>query len=70
MYAADDQCRQHFHMHFMAHLRKPRILSPLRSLRVRNEVDLVPLTCEDLFGQTYCKQAVRINFIVSEEEVN
>ena len=29
------------------HLRKPRILSPLRSLHVRNEVDLVPLACED-----------------------
>ena len=29
------------------HLRKPRVLSPLRSLRVRNEVDLVPLACED-----------------------
>ena len=26
------------------HLRKPRVLSPLRSLR--NEVDLVPLACE------------------------
>ena len=30
------------------HLRKPRVLSPLRSLRVRNEVDLVPLVCEDV----------------------
>ena len=29
------------------HLRKPMVLSPLRSLRVRNEVDLVPLACED-----------------------
>ena len=29
------------------HLRKPTVLSPLRSLRVRNEVDLVPLACED-----------------------
>ena len=26
---------------------KPIVLSPLRSLRVRNEVDLVPLACED-----------------------
>ena len=25
----------------------PRVLSPLRSLGVRNEVDLVPLACED-----------------------
>ena len=29
------------------HLRKPRVLTPLRSLRVRNEVELVPLACED-----------------------
>ena len=29
--------------------------SPLRSLRVRNEVDLVPLDCEDAF------QALKIN---------
>ena len=29
------------------HLSKPRVLSPLRFLRVRNEVDLVPLACED-----------------------
>ena len=28
------------------HLRKPRVLTPLRSLR-RNEVELVPLACED-----------------------
>ena len=33
--------------HGITHLRKPRVLSPLRSLRVRNEVDLVPLACED-----------------------
>ena len=32
-----------------AHLRKPRVLSPLLSLRTaRNEVDLVPLACEDV----------------------
>ena len=30
------------------HLRKPRVLSPLRSLPLRNEVDLVPLACEDV----------------------
>ena len=32
------------------HLRKPRVLTPLRSLRlcVRNEVELVPLACEDV----------------------
>ena len=29
------------------HLHKPRVLSPLRSFCVRNEVDLVPLVCED-----------------------
>ena len=29
------------------HLRKPRVLCPLLSLHVRNEVDLVPLACED-----------------------
>ena len=28
------------------HLRKPRVLTPLRSLR--NEVELVPLACEDV----------------------
>ena len=28
------------------HLRKPRVLTPLR-LCVRNEVELVPLACED-----------------------
>ena len=27
--------------------RKPRVLTPLRSLRIRNEVELVPLACED-----------------------
>ena len=33
----------------MFHLCKSRVLSPLRSLRtcVRNEVELVPLACED-----------------------
>ena len=30
------------------HSRKPRVLSPLRSLRVRNEVDLELLACEDV----------------------
>ena len=29
------------------HLRKPRVLSPLRSLRTGNEEDFVPLACED-----------------------
>ena len=33
------------------HLRKPRILSPLCSLRVRNKVDLVPLACKDAVAQ-------------------
>ena len=33
--------------HVLQYLRKPRVLSPLRSLRVRNEVDLVPLACKD-----------------------
>ena len=33
--------------HEVLHLRKPRILSPLGSLHVRNEVDLVSLACED-----------------------
>ena len=33
--------------HMLVHRRKQRILSPLRSLRVRNEADLVPLACED-----------------------
>ena len=33
--------------HVLQYLCKPRVLSPLRSLRVRNEVDLVPLVCED-----------------------
>ena len=36
-----------FIWHRYVHLRKRRVLSPLRSLRVRNEVDLVPLACED-----------------------
>ena len=31
----------------LGHFRKPRVLTPLRSLRVRNEVELVPLACED-----------------------
>ena len=31
----------------IGHLRKPRVLTPLRSLR-RNEVELVPLACEDV----------------------
>ena len=31
---------------YLIHLRKPRALTPLRSLRVRNEVELVPLACE------------------------
>ena len=36
--------------HQVDHLRKPRLLSQLHSLRtcVRNEVDLVPLACEDV----------------------
>ena len=36
-------------LHFSFQLLKPRVLSPLRSLRtcVRNEVDLVALACED-----------------------
>ena len=37
------------------HLRKPRVLSPLRSLRVSNDVDLVPLACEDGFSLTWRK---------------
>ena len=32
---------------FFCHLRKPSVLSSLRSLCVRNEVGLVPLACED-----------------------
>ena len=38
-----------YRQHMFNHLRKPRVLSPLRSLRtcVRNEVDLVPLACKD-----------------------
>ena len=31
---------------YLTHLRKPWVLSPLRSLR--EEVDLVPLACEDV----------------------
>ena len=31
----------------LSNLRKPKAQSPPRSLRIRNEVDLVPLTCED-----------------------
>ena len=31
----------------MFQLHKPRVLSPLCSLRVRDEIDLVPLACED-----------------------
>ena len=33
--------------HPRSHLRKPKVLIPLCSLRVRNKVDLVPLACED-----------------------
>ena len=33
--------------HKLFHLRKPRIPTPLRSLCVRNEEELVPLACED-----------------------
>ena len=33
--------------HPVHHLIKPRVLSTLCSLCIRNEVDLVPLTCED-----------------------
>ena len=36
-------------MHILGNLRKPRIVSPLRSLCVTNEVNLVPLACEDDF---------------------
>ena len=35
------------------HLRKPRVLSSFRSLRVRNEVNLVPLTFEDDCTSTF-----------------
>ena len=38
----------------IVHLRKPRVLSPLRSC-VRNEVDLVPLTCEDAYSIVSCR---------------
>ena len=36
-------------MHLEIHLRKPRVLTPLRFFNtyVRNEVELVPLACED-----------------------
>ena len=45
--------------HVARHLRKPRVLSPVRSLRmcVRNEVDIVPLACEDggqIAGEKSC----------------
>ena len=49
---------------FLAYLHKPIVLSSLRSLRVRNEVDLVPLAREDIFGalrvQTHYKESIRI----------
>ena len=35
-------------------LHKPRVLSPLCSLRIRNEVDLVPLACEDDLFASLC----------------
>ena len=45
------------------HLPKPRVLSPLRSLRVRNEVDLVPLACED--GKSHVTAHIVIVFVRS-----
>ena len=38
---------EHAESHDKVHLGKPRVLCPLRSLRTRNEVGLVPLDCED-----------------------
>ena len=35
-------------MPLLQHLPKPRFISPLCSLRVRNEVDLVPLACKNV----------------------
>ena len=39
------------------HLRKPRVLTPPRSLRVRNDVELVPLACED--GDLYARDSFK-----------
>ena len=49
MYAQADRglAGRKYHIVGNPHLRKPRVLTPLRSLRVRNEVELVPLACED-----------------------
>ena len=40
---------ENLRLYGVLHLRKPRVLTPIRSLRtcVRNEVELVPLACED-----------------------
>ena len=38
----------------------PRVLSPLRSLCVRNEVDLVPLACEDGFCITAVMEEIKL----------
>ena len=37
-------------MPHLDHLHKSRVLSLIRSLRVTNEVDLVPLACKDASG--------------------
>ena len=45
--------------HEVLHLGKPWVLSPLRSLCLRNEVVLVPLACEDGGCGTYCTIRVK-----------
>ena len=40
----------------LRHLPKPRVISPLHSLRIRKEVDLVPLACEDCVESAILKK--------------
>ena len=47
-YDTSNKCNN-YNAHVRCHLRKPRVLSPLPSIRtcVWNKVDLVPLPCEN-----------------------
>ena len=53
--------------HAFHHLRKPTVLTPLRSLRtcVRNEVELVPLACEDGVSQTWYERRCDVGVNIS-----
>ena len=55
----------------MHHFPKPKLLGPLRSVRncIRNEVDLAPLACQDVFAYAADKplRSVHISVITKHK---